>query len=158
MLNSSNSYDKGYGNSQKPRIIFILMGLLILVVLVLGLGLTVFHKTPSPPQADQNHSTTFEGMSAFINNGLTTTQVNGILKAFSKSSPTAKNITVDPNSLSPGPHDPNKINPFTINFNLTIDSTAYKGLVSYSDLNSVRLTLFTLSGKQVFDSGVVSAQ
>jgi hypothetical protein len=110
------------------------------------------------PQADQEHSTVFEGMSSFIKSGLTTDQVNNLTKEFSSFSPKAKTVSIDTQSLTPGPHDPNKINPFTINFKLTIDSKPYTGTVIYFDLSSVRLILYNSSGKQVFDSGNNSPQ
>jgi hypothetical protein len=132
-------------------VLLILIGTIILIA-------QSSNRSHSYPQADQEKSTTFQGMSSFINDGLTTDQVNGLIQAFSKFSPKAKDISINSNSLYPGPHKPGDGSPFTINFNSTIDSTTYKGTVSYSDLSSVRLILFDESGKQAFDSGVIPVQ
>jgi hypothetical protein len=145
-------------NGRRSRLRFIVICALALV-LVASAALLIInssHSSPNFPKADQEQSTIFQGMSAFINNGLTTEQVNELIQSFSKFTPTAKTVSIDPASLTPGPHDPNKINPFTINFNASIDSSPYKGTVSYTDLSSIRLILYSSSGKQAFDSGTIS--
>ncbi|HEX2558112.1 MAG TPA: hypothetical protein VHK86_07300, partial [Nitrososphaera sp.] len=109
-----------------------------------------------PQKADQNHAPSFSGMQAFLDNGLTTNQVDGLIEAFTKFSSAAKNIAIDSGSLSPGPHDPNSVQPFTTNFIVRIDNATYKGVASYSDLDSIRLLLFNpANNAQVYDSGTI---
>lgn len=142
--------------SQRSRFIWIISGVaLVLVVTVLVIILT---RGPGHyPKADQGHGTTFQGMSSFIQNGLTTDQVNGLIKDFSKFSSSAKTVSVDPTSLIPGPHNPNSGDPsFTITFRVSIDSASYRGSVVYSGLSAVRLILYNNAGKSVFDSGATS--
>jgi hypothetical protein len=105
-----------------------------------------------PQRADQNSGPAFSGMNAFIDRGLTTSQVNSLINTFTKYSPGSQTVDVDAGSLTSGPHDPNSADPFTINFSVNIDSKNYKGTVSYTDLDSVHLVLVDSSGKQVFDS------
>ncbi len=145
-------------SSDKRRQTKIIWGSLFLLVFIIGLGVfaeQAFHsKSSRPPQADQNHDTTFNGMSAFIDNGLTTDQSNNLTKAFSKFAPKARSVSVDANSLSPGPHNPRSADPsFSINFNVSIDGVSYSGTVKYSGLYLVRLFLFNQAQQQVFDSG-----
>jgi hypothetical protein len=139
----------------------LLIGVAVLVIILIFGSILLLGKSPhrssSFPPADQGRSTVFQGMSYFVDDGLTTEQINSMIGAFSKFSPTAKTVTIAPNSLVPGPHDPSKLSPFTINFSMTIDSVPYSGVASYSDLTSIRVILHNSSGKQVFDSGVISA-
>jgi hypothetical protein len=149
------SYYNDISDSQKSRkrLWWIVIAAVVVIIGILFLISEGGHNSSNFPKADQEQSTTFEGMSAFIDKGLTTDQVNRMIKEFSKFSPVAKTVSIDTESLSPGPRDPNKVSPFIINFNLAIDSKPYKGSVSYFDLSSVRLILRNLSGQQVFDSG-----
>lgn len=144
-----------YSNGGRRRLLAVLG---IALVLIIGIIIAVTagggHQSGFPP-ADREQSTTFQGMSSFINDGLTTDQVNYLIQGFSKFSPKAKNIAIDTNSLTPAPHNPGQ--PFAIKFRLNIDSAPYKGTASYSDLTSIRLSLYNLSGKKVFDSGVIPA-
>lgn len=154
----NTSFNNNYSNSGSGRgglrwalIALVLVFIAASIFLIVESG----HKSGFP-KADQEHSTTFEGMSSFINKGLTTDQVNLMIKDFSKFSPKANTVSINTTSLTPAPRDPNKVSPFVINFNLSIDSNPYKGVVSYFNLDSVRLVLYASSGKQVFDSGATS--
>lgn len=137
--------------ARRPRILLIALCIFFLAV-VGAIILTAHDHGPDFPKADQAQSTEFQGIDSFIDSGLTTAQTNEMVKDFSKFSPKAKTVSVDPNSLSPGPHDPNLDQPFTINFNVSIDSTPYRGTVFYSGLDKLRLTLYSASGSPVFDS------
>jgi hypothetical protein len=148
----------GYNRNRKRWIAYLALALILIAGSIFLTSKATHHSSSFPPADQEQSSTTFQGMSSFISDGLTTEQVNSILGAFSRFSPKAKTVSINTGSLVPGPHDPSKLNPFTIGFNLTIDSTPYKGVASYSDLNSIRLTLYTSTGKQVYDSGVIPAQ
>lgn len=130
---------------------------IVLILLIGATFLIINSRSPGLPRADQNKGTAFQGMSSFINNGLTSDQVNEIIKAFNKFSANAKDVSVDTNSLSPGPHTPGTLDPFTIRFRATVDSSRLTGTVSYTDLSSIRLVLFDTAGKQVFDSGLITS-
>jgi hypothetical protein len=153
--------DTDYSGGSQPRrlkTLWILLGLVIVIVLATtALLSTTNNKRTSLPQADQAHSTVFQGMNSFIDSGLTTDQVNGLIKAFSKFSPKAQEVSIDTSSLSPDPHDPNSSDPsFTITFNVNIDALAYTGIASYSGLDTVRLFLNANGGNQVYDSGIIN--
>lgn len=141
--------------NRKSKIIALTLFLLV----VLGFGLYYFNSsssTKNPPKADQNHAPSFYGTEAFIDSGLTTNQVNGLIKALEKYAPRSNNINIDTNSLTPGPHDPDKVSPFTINFKIAIDSVTYNGKIVYSGLKDIHLYLYSpASGRQIYDSGVV---
>lgn len=135
------------------------ISIIIFIVLIVGAFIVIAHYSHNSsnfPKADQGHGTTFQGMSSFISSGLTTAQVNELIEAFSKFSPKAKNISINPDSLVTAPHDPNKDVGFTINFVATVDSTPYKAAVNYTGLDTVRLILSSdKTGAQIFDSGVI---
>jgi len=143
----------GNGRPQRSKIILIV--LCVFFIAAIGAILLITHNHSSSfPRADQEQSTEFQGVDSFISSGLTTGQANGLVKDFSEFSPKAKTISIDPESLSPAPHDPNLDQPFTINFSVAIDSTHYKGTVFYSGLNTVRLVLYSGTGNPVFDSNL----
>lgn len=154
-----SDYSDGYGRRVgKSKLRWVLLSLAVLIILVVAAVMfSRNHITSIYPRADQEQGTTFNGMSAFISGGLTTSQVNGLLKAFSKFAPTAKTISMNTDSLSPGPHDPNSGDPtFTIDFSVSIDSAPYSGTVKYSGLDIIRLFLYGANKKQIFDSGVIN--
>lgn len=136
---------------------------LMVSTIVLALFFIIFmfygffhHRPVSFPQADQLQATTYEGMSSFIDRGLSTDQVNGVMRAFSKFSPSAQTVSVDTESLVlyPGPkHD----GTFFVKFDVSVDSEDYKGTVSFSDIESIRMVLYDQNGKNIFNSGVVTA-
>src|SRR4051812_47099023 len=137
----SPNYTNPTNGRRNTRLIII--AAFIFIVLIMSAVLIYKHNSSSNfPVADQGHSTTFQGMSAFIDNGLTTQQVNGLIKDFSRFLPKSNIVSIDTNSLYPGPHDPHSSDPsFSISFNVNIDSSAYKGVVRYSGLESVGLIL-----------------
>lgn len=145
-----------YSNGSRRRLLVLGIGLLLIIGVVVAVAGGSKHQSGFAP-AYQQQSPTYEGMSAFIDNGMTTEQVNNLIQAFSKFAPKAKVISIDTSSLTPGPHTPGTLNPFTIRFSLTVDSKPYNGVVSYSNLSSIRLYLYAASGRQVFDSGVIPA-
>jgi hypothetical protein len=152
--------ETGSNSSSGPRLsrmLWVLIGaVMLLIFIVVAVLVTPHNKNAKLPQADQEHSTIFQGMSSFIDSGLTTDQDNGLIKAFSKFSPKSRDISVDVSSLSPGPHNPDSSDPsFTINFSVRIDSASYAGTARYSGLHAVRLILYTKDDKQVFDSGII---
>jgi hypothetical protein len=100
----------------------------------------------------------FSGMDGFLDAGLSSTQLNNLEEAIYRYKTTEHTVTVDPNSIQPGPHNPNTSTSFTLNFNIAIDSTPYKAAVVYSDLDSIDLHLFNpQSNVEVYNSGTTSA-
>lgn len=105
------------------------------------------------PQVRTAEDINFEGTDALINDGLTTDQVNEMEQYFFQFKSSANTVTIDQNTVGPGPHNPNVVSPFTLNFNVAIDSTSYKATISYTDLNNVTLQLFNpQTGAVVYDS------
>lgn len=152
--NSSIAQGGGLNQGRRPRIVLAI----ILLFMVGGIFLAIIGgRSGSLPQADQNKGATFQGMSSFIDNGLTSVQVNELIKAFNKFSANARDVSIESNSLSPGAHTPGTLAPFTIKFNVAVDSTQYTGTVSYTDTSSLSLVLFDRSNKQVFDSGLITS-
>jgi hypothetical protein len=150
----NTSSPQNNASQARRRAIWISAGIIALILaIVIVLVSSSHHATPGFPQADQEQSTVFEGMSSFIDSGLTTDQVNELTSDFSKFSPKAKIVSVDTSSLSTAPHNPHSSDPsFKINFRATVDSTPYKGTVKYSGLYTVNLFLYKTTGQQVFDS------
>lgn len=102
-------------------------------------------------------SINFEGTDALVNNGLTATQVGELEQYFFQLKPSANKVVIDTASVQIGPHDLNT-STFTLNFNVAVDSSAYKSTVSYADPNAVRLQLYEpRSGSQVLDSDALPA-
>lgn len=96
----------------------------------------------------------FEGTDALINNGLTTGQVTNLEEEFFHYKPSAHTVSIDTSTVEPGPHNPNVDTSFTINFDVAIDSSAYKATISYSNLDSVQLFLYnSKTDALVFNSG-----
>lgn len=160
--NMQSNSNGGYGLDEALRRKRLRWTIVILLIILLLSGIYLGFKTSSHPadlsKVDQRQSTVFQGMSGFVNNGLTTEQVNYLIQAFSKFSPNAKVVSINTATLTPGPHDPGSLNPFTILFTVSVDHSTYSGIASYSDLTSIRLTLNDNSGKQVFDSGIIPAE
>ena len=95
----------------------------------------------------------FSGTDALVNDGLTTDQLNEMEQYFFQFKSSANTVAIDPNTVQAGPHNPNVVSPFTLNFTVTVDSAPYKATVSYTDLNNVTLQLFNLqTGAVVYDS------
>lgn len=108
----------------------------------------------STPQLPSVATIMFDGEDTFIDQGLSTTQVNALKQDFFKFKPTAKTVAIDPASVRPGPHNPDTDIGFSTAFSVKVDSASYKGLVRYTDLTSVRLFLYDpQTNKLVFDSG-----
>lgn len=149
-------YNKSQSNydARRKRVVIGIISCVVLVVAGVFVATTLIPTHSRPERADQNHATTFDGASSFIDSGLSIDQVNGLIKAFSKYASSANAVVVDRKSLVPGPHNPKSSDPtFTINFNVSIDSIPYTGKVTYSGLNTIRLFLFAKDSKLVFDSG-----
>jgi hypothetical protein len=100
----------------------------------------------------------FSGVDGFLDAGLSAAQLNNLEEALFRYKSTAHSIVVNPNTIQPGPHDPNTSTSFTLNFNILIDSTPYKGSLLYSDLDGIDLRLINpQNGAEVYHSGIVSA-
>jgi hypothetical protein len=101
----------------------------------------------------------FSGTDGFLDAGLSSTQLNNLEEALFRYKTSAHSVAVDPNSIEPGPHNPNTSTSFTLNFNVSIDSNSYKGIVVYTDLDGVDLHLINpQNNSEVYHSGIVSAK
>jgi flagellar basal body-associated protein FliL len=98
------------------------------------------------------------GISSFIDSGLSDDQLTRLKYAFYNYSiqnkKNIKEVSIDINSIKPGPHNPNTNAPFTINFNVTFDRKAtYRAKVEYSGLEDIRLFLYDQkTNAQIYDS------
>lgn len=118
----------------------------------LSLKLTDKPKVPSAASID------FQNTDSLIDAGLTVQQVSAIKNDLFNFSPSARVITINPQSVSPGPLDHSNPNPtFTLRFNVSVDSKDYGALATYTDLVSIQLQLYNSSGAQVFDSSTTPA-
>lgn len=116
-----------------------------------SINLDLEHSTflPSP------ETISYDNLDSLINSGITSDQITLIKQYFFAFKPTAQLVNIDPNSVQPGPHDPNTSIGFTLNFNVRVDDTSYKATLTYPDASSVQLQLFDDQGKVVFDSNQV---
>jgi hypothetical protein len=110
----------------------------------------------SPPLLKSPANINYKNVSALINNGgITTLQASQLEQYFFNYKPSAHTVSIDPDSVEPGPRNPNTSTTFTLNFNVTIDSTQYKATTSYANLSTIRLSLYNpQTNALVFDSGV----
>jgi hypothetical protein len=110
-------------------------------------------KTPSKTNV------AFSGMDGFLDAGLTSAQLYNLEETIFRYKTSVHSVSVDPNTIQPGPHNPNTDISFTLNFNVTIDSTAYKGTIVYSDLEGIDLHLYNpQNNSEVYHSGLVSTK
>ena len=97
---------------------------------------------------------TFNGTEALITNGLTTRQVTNLKKLFFAYNKSAKTVTINSSSVTPGPHDPQSNDPtFNLTFTGTVDTTDYNATITYRDLQNVQLTLTDPSSNAVLYQG-----
>jgi hypothetical protein len=96
----------------------------------------------------------FSGFDSLKNYGITDSQLNTLKQYFFDYSKSAKQITLDINSIKPTPHDRSSASVSdTINFGVTVDSTAYSARIDYYNLTNIRLYLYnSQTGGLVFDS------
>ncbi len=95
----------------------------------------------------------FDGLSALSNNGITVSQINMLKSLLFTFRPYGQNISIIDNSLTSSLPNPANSNPFSLQFNLKIDSTIFKANLSYgSDLNSITLNLYDNNNKLVYSS------
>jgi hypothetical protein len=117
---------------------------------------TTLQFSANPNGIRSSQDITFQGQSGLLNVGLTVSQVNKIEQNIFEYKTTAKTVTINENTIEPGPHDPNGVAPFTLNFTLSIDGTSYTAVATYLDLENVDLQLTNATtGRVVFTSGAV---
>lgn len=84
----------------------------------------------------------FSGLSALLQNGLTSSQITNLKQLFFNYKKSVKSVVLDTTSVQMLPHNPNGTDPtFGINFTGTIDGTPFKATVSYVGLTNVRLII-----------------
>jgi hypothetical protein len=103
-------------------------------------------------------STNFIGTETLINDGLSVTQVGELEQYFFQYKPSVNTVKIDPASVEPGPHDPNTTSPFTLNFNVSIDSASYKAIASYTDLENITLDLYNPQTNTLVFTSVPTSQ
>ena len=95
----------------------------------------------------------FDGLSALSNDGITVSQINMLKSLLFTFRPYEQNISIIDSSLTSSLPNPANSNPFSLQFNLKIDSTIFKANLSYgSDLNSITLNLYDNNNKLVYSS------
>jgi hypothetical protein len=101
----------------------------------------------------------FKGVSGLINAGLTVSQVNEIEQDIFNYKTTANTVTIDQNSIEPGPHNPNTDIGFTLDFTVSIDSTTYAAVATYTDTEDTSLQLSNpTNGQVVYNSDSTTQQ
>jgi hypothetical protein len=99
----------------------------------------------------------FEGTGALINNGLTTQQVSNLEQEFFEFKHSAQTVSINTSSVEPGPHNPNIDISFTLNFTVSIDSITYRAAATYTNLETVQLSLYNLQNNALlFNSNTIS--
>jgi len=95
----------------------------------------------------------FVNTDLLLNNGLTTTQVAAVKTQFFTFDKAAKVVSIDSSSIEPGPHNPDSYEPFTLNFNASVDGQAYKGTIAYLGYDNAQLRLYDAQTGQAIYSG-----
>jgi hypothetical protein len=94
----------------------------------------------------------FQNTSALTNSGISSSQLEDFEQYIFEFDHAAQTVNIDANSVEPGPHNPNLVQPFTLNFHLTIDNVNYIATLSYTDVNSTSITLFNEAGTMVYSN------
>lgn len=102
----------------------------------ISLNLSKTAVLPSPA------SINFQNLYFLISYGLTQEQLSNLQIKIFQFRPHAHTVAIDASSIKTGLHNPNSEDPFTINFNVTVDAVPYKATVNYTGLNDLRLYLY----------------
>lgn len=95
----------------------------------------------------------FNGISGFINSGLSESQVDSLRLDFFRFKPSVKTIDIDTDSLQPAPRNRLVDTSFKTNFDVTVDSVPYKATIVYSGYEDISLFLYnTGDGSLAFSS------
>lgn len=101
----------------------------------------------------------YVGLDSFLNYGMPSSQLDNLKQALFQFSKSIHSVVVNPDSISPTPHDRNSASTMSsINFKITVDSISYNAVMNYDNLGGgFRLYLYDpQSNGQVFDSGATS--
>lgn len=111
------------------------------------LSLTGRTETPSVLSID------FKNTNALKDSGLSSPQLTSFEQDVFDYKSSAKEVVVDDSSISPGPRDPNDPNaPFTLNFDITIDSSRHKVTLTYKDNINVTTQFYDSDSNLLYDS------
>ena len=103
------------------------------------------------PKLPSVSSVSFFGMSALVDQGITSDQIDVLKLAFFRFKPYAGSVSINTQSIKTLPH--NLGDPFVNTFGVAVDSQNYNAKVSYSDSQNIRLQLYNpRSGQLIFDS------
>lgn len=102
------------------------------------------------------NSINYVGFDALTNTGLTSDQVQLVKQNLYSYSATSRNnyqtMTIDTNSITSAPFDPNSSATRQVMFTVTLDKTVYRATVGYIGLSDANLLLQDSSGATVYDS------
>lgn len=99
----------------------------------------------------------FTGIDSLIEVGITSFHASELQQAFYKFAPTANSVAIDTNSIVSPPADPTNNSLTNVySFKVDIDSKTYTAHIKCTGLDQLQLILSDSSGKQAFDSGVLS--
>lgn len=121
---------------------------------------TAIKLNPAPIKAPPSINTAgFINFDTLVTNGLSSSQLTNLEQLFLSYKQSAQVFTVNPASVSPGPHDPNSDDPsFSLTFTGTIDSTPYAATVRYVGFENVVLVLTDpQTGAQLFSGSAPSS-
>ncbi len=102
-------------------------------------------------------SVQYQNLDSLTSSGLSADQERMLKRDLFDFLPSLSVAVLDPQSVQPGPHDPNSVSSFTLNFHVSLNNTPYSGQIIYPDFQSLELKLFDASNNQVYDSGLSSA-
>ena len=103
------------------------------------------------PKLPSLNSVSFFGMSALVNVGVTSGQIDMLKNDFFHFKTSAGTVSIDTQSAQTLPHVLG--DPFVNTFNVNIDSQTYNGKITYSDPQSIQLQLYNPhNGHLVYDS------
>lgn len=119
---------------------------------------TISLKPSKEPRIRSVDNVTFRGQSGFSDSGLSEEQLNALRLNFFRYKPSAHTVTIHSDSIEPGPHNPSDTF-FTTRFGVTIDSTIYNAVITYSGLEDINLSLHSpQDGSLLFDSAATSSE
>lgn len=97
----------------------------------------------------------FQGMGGLINAGLSSDQVSELEGDFFQYKPSANNVNIITDSISPAPYNPNTDTSITLDFAVSVDGTPLYAQATYNDLENIEVTLTNAQKQVVFNSEAV---
>jgi hypothetical protein len=115
---------------------------------------TTVHLNPAAPNTTSTAPTPtgFINFDTLVDSGLTADQESALEQEFTEFRPSAQVFSIDPQTISVTVPDPSSGSTvFTMNFDVTVDSTLYHANVQYTSYSYVQVKLTDTSGAQVYE-------